>query len=213
MRDYGAAPGRTPAAAVVGEFTVSRICRQRSRHRVPAGSWRRAGSAGRVHAAAAARRARSPSPRSAFRSCSSSIFASPMRFATCPSRTLVLTAAARHRARRRMGAADGRVGRPVLRRRAWARASSAPGCCAMGIGDPARRGDPHADARGDRAGAAAADARSVGRLHDRRARCADLHRRRDADAAGAAVRYRYGEQAPDGRACSSRQASGASRCR
>ena len=83
--------GRTPAAAVVDQFAVPASAATVT-HRVPGRACGGAHSAGRVRAAAVARRARSRSPRWASRSCSCSICANPTGSRDIPARTWVLTA-------------------------------------------------------------------------------------------------------------------------
>ena len=102
-----------------------------------------------------------------------------------------------YRARHRLGTSDRCDRRALVRRPAGRRDRGGPDS-ARGTRHPGRQHAPDVGARGGRAPAAAADARVHGRLHDRGARRACLHRGGDPDPAGPAVRHRDGRPRPSG---------------
>ena len=163
IRDFGAAPGEHLLQPSLASSLFPHLPpRSRTVFRVRACGG--AHSAGRVRAAAVARRARH-GRRAGLPVPVHALSARIRRVRRHPRAHMGAHRGAGHRAWGRMGAVDGRDDGPVVRNCVGRGHRWGPHV-AHGYWHPAGRGDPHADARGDRAAAAAAHAGSIGRLHD-----------------------------------------------
>ena len=175
LRAYGADPGEHLLAAVVGQLAVSAAAAPVPKT-VPAGACRRVACAGHVRDLANARgfdlggvaRPSAVVP---------VVHARDRRLPRCAQAHTASHHGVGHRARHRLGTAD-RCDRRALVRRAAGRRDRGGPDSPRGARHPGRQHGPDVGARRGGAPAAAADARVHGRLHDRCARSARLHRAR-----------------------------------
>ncbi len=174
LRAYGADPGEHLLAAVVGQLAVPAAAAPVPTT-VPVGACRRAARAGHVRDPADARgvdhggvaRPSAVVP---------DVHAGDRRLPRCAQAHTASHHGVGHRARRRLGAADRCGRRALVRRAAGHRDRGGPDSCERGSASRSASMILMLVPVGGGAPAAAADARVHGRLHDRRARCARLHR-------------------------------------